>query len=565
MKFLSVCSGIEAASVAWKPLGWQCVGVAEIEKFPSLVLADHYGAGRPIHMPDPDEAGLKPKDRKARLAAIKAVASMPEYTGIPNYGDFTQIDPATVGSVDALVGGTPCQAFSVAGARQSLSDARGNLTLSFVRLAHELADNNGLRLVVWENVPGVLSTKDNAFGCFLGGLVGSNEPIVCDKRWPNAGMVAGPKGKAAWIVRDAQYFGLAQRRRRVFVVASFRDGIDPAAILFERKGLQGDIAPSRQAREDLAPTISARTKGGGGLGTDAELDGALLPCWWDGGQVSQTLDAVLSKGQCMPEKNRFPAVLVPQEQVCVTVPVTHTLKADGFDASEDGTGRGQPIVAQAVALRGRDGGATAELGDDKAFTLRASGGGGGGGDKSHVLAFTSKDYGADAGPLAPTLRAGGHTTSHANGGVGPAVCYAIQERAVSENLENGPQGKGYQPHIAYTMEARNKVQATAYGSAVRRLTPRECERLQGFPDDYTLIVMSKNKVIRPEKLDMDYIKYLQRGGVRSFEECCGAAADGPRYKALGNSMAVPVMAWIGRRIHNHIAANDNTQEAKIAA
>src|ERR1044071_3830774 len=165
MRYLSVCSGIEAATVAWESLGWRPTAFSEIEAFPSAVLAHHY----------PD---------------------------VPNLGDFTAIDTGTLGPVDLLVGGTPCQAFSVAGARRSLDDARGNLTLSFVELAHELADNNGLQWVVWENVPGVLSTKDNAFGCFLGGIVGSNEPVVCDGRWPNAGMVAGPKGKAAWRVFD---------------------------------------------------------------------------------------------------------------------------------------------------------------------------------------------------------------------------------------------------------------------------------------------------------------------------------------------------------------------------
>lgn len=160
--FFSVCSGIEAASVAWLPLGWKCAGVSEIEKFPSAVLAYHY-----------------PRT--------------------PNLGDFTKIDVATIGRVDILCGGTPCQAFSVAGLRGSLGDARGNLSLEFVRLAHELANGNGLRNVVWENVPGVLSTKDNAFGCFLAGLVGADDAIPPPRarKWPDAGMVSGPRGRAA--------------------------------------------------------------------------------------------------------------------------------------------------------------------------------------------------------------------------------------------------------------------------------------------------------------------------------------------------------------------------------
>lgn len=177
LRFLSVCSGIEAASVAWEPLGWKAVGYAEIEAFPCHVLNHHYGASRPIHMPDPEEEGIDEDERKSRRAAIKAVAKLPEAGNVPNYGDFTKINPADVGPLDILCGGTPCQAFSVAGMRESLSDHRGNLTLEFVRLAHELADRNGLRNVVWENVPGVLSTKDNAFGCFLGGLVGADNPV----------------------------------------------------------------------------------------------------------------------------------------------------------------------------------------------------------------------------------------------------------------------------------------------------------------------------------------------------------------------------------------------------
>jgi len=240
--FFSVCSGIEAASVAWNPLGWKCVGVSEIEKFPSAVLAHHY----------PD---------------------------VRNHGDFTKVDVSTLPRVDILCGGTPCQAFSVAGLRRSLDDERGNLSLSFVRLAHELADRNGLRNVVWENVPGVLSTKDNAFGCFLGALVGADDavpPPGGGRKWPSHGMVSGPKGRAAWAIKDAQYFGVPQRRRRVVVVADFGNGADPATVLFELYGVQGNTPPRREARKDVAPTISARTKSGGGLGTDFDLDGGLV-------------------------------------------------------------------------------------------------------------------------------------------------------------------------------------------------------------------------------------------------------------------------------------------------
>lgn len=245
--------------------------------------------------------------------------------------------------------------------------------------------------------------------------------------------------------------------------------------------------------------------------------------------------------------------------------VAHSLRGEGFDASEDGTGRGTPLVPVAFAQNTRD-----EVrmvgGDGQVVGALAAEPGM---KQTSYVAFTAKDYGADAlEDCSPTLRAGGFADSHQNGGVMPAVAYAIQERAVSENLENGPQGKGFQEGVAYTLEARNKVQATAFAlrgraggampevegdqvgalraasggssrsyvasSAVRRLTPRECERLQGFPDNWTMIPWRK----------------------KPAEQC----PDGPRYKALGNSMAVPVMAFIGQRIQqveNLISAQES--------
>ena len=244
-----------------------------------------------------------------------------------------------------------------------------------------------------------------------------------------------------------------------------------------------------------------------------------------------------------------------------------------------GRNNGAENAVLTVSLRGREGGATAELGDDVAGCLRASSGGG---DKPHVLApiaFSCKDHAADAGELSPTLRAMGHGDSHANAGGQVAVCvtgeithtlkaegfdasedgtgrgqpivtHAIQAGALRTNPASGPDGVGVQADHAYTLEARSEVQAIQSASAVRRLTPRECERLQGFPDDWTLIPFGR--VIRPEKLDVDFAKYLMRGGSMTFEQCLEAAADGPRYKAIGNSKAVFCVRWIARRIDNHI-------------
>jgi DNA (cytosine-5)-methyltransferase 1 len=271
----SICSGIEAATVAWERLGWKAAFYSEIDPF-CCALLTHY------------------------------------YPGVPNLGDMTKIDGAEWrDKIDVLVGGTPCQAFSVAGHRASLDDERGNLTLRFVELAHAIDP----RYVVWENVPGVLSTRDNAFGCFLGGLVGSDaalEPcpfseqsrywVVNRKpyrwrwnymlngwdvtgvresrrvRWPDAGMVAGPQRTAAWRILDAQYFRLAQRRRRVFVVSCRTgDGINPGSILFEPDSVRRNHAPSRETGQSATGTLAARTRGGGGLGTDFDLRGGIQP------------------------------------------------------------------------------------------------------------------------------------------------------------------------------------------------------------------------------------------------------------------------------------------------
>jgi site-specific DNA-cytosine methylase len=229
MKFGSVCSGIEAASVAWHPLGWTAAWLSEIEPFPCAVLKHHY----------PD---------------------------VPNHGDMSllpeKILSGQVEAPDLFCGGTPCQAFSVAGLRNSLDDARGNLSLTFVGIANAIDHVRSLRgdspaIVFWENVPGVLNTKDNAFGCFLGALAGESEPITAPgERWSNAGCVFGPQRTVAWRVLDAQYFGVAQRRRRVFVVASARDDINPTEVLFEFEGLRRDTAPSREKGQRIAPCVT---------------------------------------------------------------------------------------------------------------------------------------------------------------------------------------------------------------------------------------------------------------------------------------------------------------------
>lgn len=247
MIFGSVCSGIEAASLASLGLGWEAAWLSEIEPFPCALLAARW-------------------------------------PWVPNLGDMQKL-PALVSSgavpaPDLLIGGTPCQAFSLAGLRNGLSDSRGALSLTFVELLNAIdtaraGANRPAAIALWENVPGVLSSKDNAFGCFLAGLAGEDEPLEPPgEKWSDAGCVFGPQRAVAWRCLDAQYFGLAQRRKRVFVIASAREGFDPTKVLFEFDGVRRDSPPSREAGQEVAGTLASRT-GAGGPGTAEDISGYL--------------------------------------------------------------------------------------------------------------------------------------------------------------------------------------------------------------------------------------------------------------------------------------------------
>lgn len=234
--FGSVCSGIEAASVAWIPLGWKPLWFSEIEPFPNAVLAHRF----------PD---------------------------VPNLGDMTtlpeRIRAGEIEAPDVICGGTPCQAFSVAGRRESLSDERGNLSLIFTEIANaadtvRAASGREPCIVFWENVPGVLSTSDNAFGCFLAALARLDAPLeIQGGKWGGAGVVLQGERKVAWRTLDAQHFGVPQRRRRVFVVASSRPRFDPSKVLFECEGLCGNPPQSGGETEDPAYDSEAGTGGDG--------------------------------------------------------------------------------------------------------------------------------------------------------------------------------------------------------------------------------------------------------------------------------------------------------------
>ena len=464
MKYGSVCSGIEAASKAWEPLGWKPAWFSEIEPFPSAVLACHW----------------------------------PEVT---NLSDMTKIaDAVRTGEVEApdvLVGGTPCQAFSIAGLREGLSDDRGQLTLSYVELANAIDAKRRARgetesIIVWENVPGVLSSKDNAFGCFLAGLAGeSSELQPAGGKWTHAGCVSGPERVIAWRVLDAQFFGV--------VVASARKGFDPAEILFELNSVRRDSAPSRKSETETTDDVGKSAENGSHW-DDPTNPHPTLNQYHNIGGIGQSNQEIFSqRGSGIVGAYRMTAFGEYADDDTAS-----TVKARDYKDATD------------LAVMSVHGTQDPDTNFNLTHTLGRNNG-----QENALIAFSYKDHGADATiDISPTLRAGNHDTSHANGGQPPAIC--IQHASIGRHDAAGPQGKGYQEDVAFTQDSRSSADVVQYGMQVRRLTPIECERLQGFPDNHTLIGW--------------------RG--KDADEC----PDGPRYKAIGNSMAVPVMRWIGERI-----------------
>ncbi|WP_260705115.1 DNA cytosine methyltransferase [Edaphobacter flagellatus] len=584
MRYLSVCSGIEAVSVAWESLGWQPAMFAEIDPFCCWLLRSRYRASRPVYMPSPHDA-LDRKEAKRRAAAIRNIVALPADGDVINAGDFTKIGKNNVGAIDLLAGGTPCQSFSVAGKRAGLDDPRGNLTIEFARLADRLRP----AWLVWENVPGVLSIDDGrTFGAFLGLLVQLGYGI-------------------AYRILDARYFGVPQRRRRVFVVGHLGDWRGPAAVFLEFAGLSGYPPPRREARQGSAGGVEVGPAGGRLTDTAPTIDTGCK----DGFVRNQLGAGVLASTNDI--SHCLNAGGMGRQDFESETLIAHALSADGFDASEDGTGRGTPVVPVAICTAHTQSNGSG-FSEDIAHTLESGGaqavafaqnsrdevrlhGGDGktvgalaaqpGAKQQCYVAFSAKDSGADASDIAPTLRGMGHDRSHSNGGGQVAIAFSQNQSGdvlagdVMHSLGTSQNATGRNAAtVAFTLhgndgtasaasstEVAGSLRTRAPGSienssttavlqeqpvawsgeltastdmagtlqrggeggrvdgvmtpqmAVRRLTPRECERLQGFPDDYTLV---------------EY-----RGKL---------AADGPRYKALGNSMAVPVMRWIGERI-----------------
>jgi DNA (cytosine-5)-methyltransferase 1 len=573
MRYGSVCSGIEAATAAWHHMGWEPAFFSEIEKFPCAVLEHHY----------------------------------PE---VPLHGDFTTIEQNQYGTIDLLVGGTPCQSFSVAGLRGGLDDDRGNLALEFCRLAQREQP----RWIVWENVPGVLSSSGGRdFGSILGALEDLGYGL-------------------AYRVLDAQYFGVAQRRRRVFVVGYLGDWRPAAAVLFERHSMSGHPAPSREARKEAAAATATGTGSGGGRerpDLTRSQGGTTVVTPFDTAQITSPHNYSSPKDSdpCHPlaAGAHFPAIAFAQNtrdevrivggdgQISGALAAQPGTKQTTYLAAftDDGTARtltarhdSSPCVDRgpdvvATGFNGDQSEKTRSMGEkeEQSPTLRA-------GATRHVSIGWSEELTASV-ELAGTLQRGGSGGRHdgvmvqpigfyANegthgGGNPPAVAYALQDVRGLDKKQNGKgwsdegvsytvdthatQGVAHTEPAAYaetgvfyggqgakaggsggrhdvvmvqpigfyanegtrgagsntnqppTLKAHpacSNLAAVLTKSAVRRLTPVECERLQGFPDNFTAIPWRK----------------------KGAEDC----PDGPRYKALGNSMAVPVMRWIGERI-----------------
>ena len=373
MNYLSVCSGIEAATVAWHHMSWKPVGFSEIEKFPSQVLAHHYPT-------------------------------------VTNFGDMTKYKEWNLNdSIGLLVGGTPCQSFSVAGLRKGLDDPRGNLALTYVGILDKFRP----KWCIWENVPGVLSSGGGRdFGSFLGAL------DELGYGW-------------AYRVLDAQYFGVAQRRRRVFVVGHLGDWNPAAEVLFESESLSGDIKESRKKRKEVARcSLPSLASGKPAVGTLMASAGTKL---WLGNQEAFSGDYRIL----------------------------------------------QPTISF---------------------------------DERNIQFFSNKNY-----STSPTL-----TATDNKGAKSVMQPIPIHDQATRFNGSNNGKGNGLgigQPGDPMPTLDTSSRHATFYNMAVRRLTEIECERLQGFPDNYT-----------------------------NIKENCPSGA---RYKSLGNSMAVPVMRWIGERINQY--------------
>ncbi len=449
MRYLSLFSGIEAATQAWQPFGWECVAVSEIEPFPCAVLEHHY-------------------------------------PNVPNLGDVTKITEQQIkdlGQIDLVVFGSPCQNLSVAGNRQGLAGTQSGLFYDSIRIIRYAREHCGARFALWENVPGAFSSNKGAdFAAVVEQMAGLENIGVPPNGWGKEGAALGEHGLLEWACLDAQWFGLAQRRKRVFAIVDFGDWTSRPPILLERESLRGDSAPSRETGESV--TANAR----GCLASGTDLAGPILAnCGekqWLGNQEAfrgeyhvvekavYSFDSLASNS--MKSKNPHSGCRQVELAKCLDT-------SNGCPSKNQG---GLAVVAIAGNIIGR---APKNGGNHNGFD-----------ESGACYTLTTNDRHAVA--FAEPRRARG--------------CDVIANNEPWPTLPaHAGTGGGNVPMIAF---AANPT------SVVRRLTPIECERLQGFPDNFTQIPY--------------------RG--KSVADC----PNGARYKALGNSMAVNVMAWIGKRI-----------------
>lgn len=551
MNYGSVCSGVEAASLAWKPLGWTAKFYAEVEPFPSAVLCERFGATRPLRSLDPAEAHGE-KDRKLRESWKKQIGELPPVGRIPNLGDFPKIKETDYdGHIDLLVGGCPCQSYSLAGLRKGLADPRGNLTLEFVKLAYRTK----ARIVVFENVPGILSSGDGGsdFAGFLSLLCGWEVKPPKDG-WRKCGIVTNAPGcfGVAWRILDAQYTrvpefprAVPQRRRRLILVGHLDNWLYPAKVLFDGEMRGGDTPPGRTKRQGLAS--------GAESGIDSAVQGNrecfdIRQVEIHEKEIAPTLIATDYKGgkaiSFYPQRKA--ESMVPLEE-CSNTLVNGTCPGHQNAVCFENHGNDSRIkevsIAPTITSRAGTGGGNLPLvmadetdvcptletnlfnkntfQDCEKFVIE--------GRNEEPIGFIKNDAGGEqqgywTGAF-PTIRSQ----------VVPAV--AIAENVIGRQVENGGNGIGAKEEVAYTQNCTG-VMGVCQNATVRRLLPIEAERLMGFPDNHTLIRWKG----KPE------------------EEC----PDAPRYKACGNSMCVNVMAWIGQRIQQmeDVIARNNALSEK---
>ncbi len=641
MNYGSICSGVEAATLAWQGLGWKATFFAEVEPFPAAVLMERFGATRPLHPLNPEYA-TDEKDRKQRLSWQKQIAELPEGGTIPNFGDFTLIKKEDINEkVDLIVGGTPCQDLSIAGKRLGFEGSRSVLALDFVRLCFEL----GVRWVVWENVPAALSSRNGEdFARFVSLLCGWEVPVP-GKGWGKCGIVTNAPGHfgISWRVLDAQFTrveqfprAIPQRRKRLFLVGYLGNWKYPCKVLFDGEMCGGHTPPSRTKGQgftinaersiDLAKSIRMRSgKSGGGKGaligdnlshtlaTGNDQTIVAFPekaKWWDGTDTAGTLTTT-SDRQLMPDKARLQCVVEGPECLDMRQIEVHdngvapTLIATDYKGgkaicyenhandsritevdvspvitSRCGTGGNNlPLVQKddTIGFIKNDAGGiqqgywtgvfptirteiTPAIVQHECFNVSFCDANGVRKDRPNgglyiTEAETSKTVTAggtnaetvivdavalDGDKMKPGERAGGSgmgvsaegvmytQTAGDVHGVAYKECYPLDLRNATRNSEKtdsvkrsgGGIGKDGGPANTITTAA---IPGVGVHATVRRLLPLECERLMGFPDNYTRIPWKG----KPE------------------EEC----PDAPRYKACGNSMCVNCMMWLGERIN----------------